>query len=254
MRAALLALTLFTCTSPLAAARSDRVTAWVKEAERLYRAHKYQEAAALLIKAQSEEPNPRLTYDIAVAYEKAAELSGKAADLEKAREYYQAYMDTPNGTDALLLQRATLALDHLRELRKAQEKPQETPEQRRTRELQEARDRSAAESSRESHDMAMMQTWALGGGAVVALGAGVTFALSAQRAKDQFSKASTVPSKQAWQTATSLRAGLADASFAVALAAGLAAAWVYPKDRPVTATVGPLLTAGGGGLMAQVRY
>ena len=255
MRTALLALTVLTCTSAWAGPRSDRVTGWVTEAEQLYLAGKYHQAAELLLKAQAEEPNPRLVYDIARAFEKAGEL-------EEAQDYYQAYLRGKSGTDAACWSRGPRspwrASEPFWRMRNSCAGSDRSPRRHWSSAASasslEARERSAVEASRQNRDTALWQAWALGGLSVVTLGTGITFAVSAGRAKDQFNHATTVPSKQAWSNTTSLRAGLADASFVVAVAAGVAAFSVYPKGRPVTASVGPLVLEGGGGFLAQVRY
>jgi hypothetical protein len=51
-----------------------------------------------------------------------------------------------------------------------------------------------------------------------------------------------------------LRAGLADASFAVALAAGIAAVFVYPKGPGLTLSVGPLGGMSGAQASARVSF
>src|SRR4051794_10001770 len=68
---------------------------WVKEGEKLYQAGKYREAAEALIKAQNLEPNPRLIYNIARAFD-------QAGDVVTALQYYQQYVGSAEGTDATL--------------------------------------------------------------------------------------------------------------------------------------------------------
>src|SRR5262245_51344628 len=67
-------------------------SSWIKEGERHYAAGRFLEAAEALLKAHKLEPNPRLTYNIAKAYDQAGELMG-------ALNYYQQYVASKEGTD-----------------------------------------------------------------------------------------------------------------------------------------------------------
>src|SRR3954469_2363905 len=62
-----------------------RAAALVKEGERLYSSGKYREAAEALKKAQELQPNPKLIYNIARAYE-------RSGDLREALGWYQQYV------------------------------------------------------------------------------------------------------------------------------------------------------------------
>jgi tetratricopeptide (TPR) repeat protein len=246
MRVVVLGAVLWLATGAQGAGSASKVPALVKEAERRYLAGDYAAAAELLVKAQAIEPNPRLVYDIARAYDQAGEA-------DKALRYYQAYIGLRDGTDPPLVKRARLAEERLRRA-PVQPTIQPDPEEQRQRALTQARERSAVESSRHAYDNALTKSYLLGGLAAAALTSGIVFGLSANAAKDQFSLASTVASKQGWKTTTAMRAGLADASFAVAAAAAVGVFFLYPRREPLTLSVAPQVGPGRAGLIAEVPF
>lgn len=261
MRACLLAGILVLGAGAHAAQRDGRATTLVKEANRRYLEGDYRKAAALLLRAEALEPNPKLLYNIARAFDQAGESA-------RALDYYQRYLATPEGADPVLLKRSELAQDRLQSVLaqearlKAEEqhrarllKTEESPEVTRLRELQAARERAARESAERSGQNGRLVSYTLAAGAGVGLISGVAFGISAARAKGQFTQASNAQSKRTWQAAASLRAGIADASFAVALAAGVTAFIFYPDKRHLPFfSVGPLLAPDVQGGWAQVRF
>src|SRR4051812_12608315 len=105
MRIALPLALLVLVAMPAQAARKS-VNTLVHEAERLYQQGRYHDAAERLKEAEALSPNPRLVYNIARAYEQAGELN-------LALQYYQQYVNSPEGTDPTLLKRSSLAIDRL---------------------------------------------------------------------------------------------------------------------------------------------
>jgi tetratricopeptide (TPR) repeat protein len=261
MRPAALWVTVLLFTSAQALPHSARVSNWVKEAERHYRAGEYGEAVALLQKAQAAEPDPRLIYNLARAYDQAGEL-------RLALESYQQYLNSQEGTEGPLLNRAALAVDRLRaliakedalkiEADKAHPTPTqaETPEQRRARELSEARERTTRERALAAYDTARLQAAVVGGAGVVALVSGVGLGIAAAVARNQFQSATTASAKSSLQSSASLRAGLADACYALAIASGAVAVLLYPKHPPpVAVSVSPLVSERGAMVGAGVHF
>src|SRR5947209_1819516 len=104
------------------ATRRERTTALIREGERLYQSGQYKQAAETLIKAQALEPDPRLVYNIARAYDQAGEL-------DLALDYYQRYVNSTEGTDPTLLKRSALSIERLRGLLAREEQSQKAREE-----------------------------------------------------------------------------------------------------------------------------
>jgi tetratricopeptide (TPR) repeat protein len=223
--------------------------ALVKEGERLYNAGKYREAAEVLKKAQEAQPNPKLIYNIARAYE-------QAGDLRESLSYYQQYVgQKTEDSDPMLLKRSALAIDRLRVLIDKEEKTaaeaeaerkrlQEQAEvSRRKAEEEQAAARRAEEISRQQQQAEQERALAdyrrsrviafsLGGLSAASVGAGLFFGLQARNARTKFDDATNLENKQAAADTTRSKALLADVGFGVGLAAAIGAIIVFPKDGP----------------------
>lgn len=251
----------------LARPHQVQVSALVHRAERLYQQGKYRAAAEELEKAEALDPDPRLVFNIARAYDQAGEL-------EKALDAYQRYVASREGTDPTLLKRSALAIDRLRGLIAQQEKAraadeamqrhlQEQAESARRREQEQAQaaaqaraeadERARAQAEAEAHAESRNRTLAYvaGGVAVTGLGTGILAGLSARSAKSDFASAQTLEEKQILETATQHRALLADVGFGVAIAGAVAAYLLWPK-HPVT--VAPAVGSSGAGASVEVRF
>ena len=89
---------------------NPKASALAKDADRLYKEFKYKEAAETLRQAYEAEPTPRYLYNIARAYDQAAEL-------ELSQEYYRKYVALPSeDAEADLVKKANLAMDRIRTL------------------------------------------------------------------------------------------------------------------------------------------
>ena len=245
-------------------ATGSKVQALVKEGDKLYKENKYVEAAETLKKAYALEPSPVLLYNIARAYDQAGELS-------TALDYYRQYT-SQGSTDPKLVQKANLAMDRLRtlvakneadaKLQEAEKKrladeakaakdkaDQEAERSKKQREAYEAKEAQQRAQSQKKVDVRLYGTIATGAFAVVALGFGIGFGLEAQGSKSSFLTATTVNDKQAYEASTKSQALIADVSFALAVAAGIAAVVLVPKgsDDPPKSVQVTFVPLGGGG-------
>lgn len=234
----------------------------VKQAERLYEAGKYQEAAERLIEAYVYQPHPRLIYNIARAYDQAGELT-------LSLEYYQRYLSSKEGADPMLLKRSALSIDRIRGLMRQREQASEEKERlseqatlaqkraaeeaeakRRAEEALRQREVAAAEARKKARSRNRILAFGLGGVALAGLGTGTVFGLQANGSKAQFTGAQTVDDKLAFQKQTQGQALVADIGFGAGVVAALAAVLLYPKGpEPETETsVTFVPRAGGAGL------
>ncbi|MCK8497581.1 tetratricopeptide repeat protein [Myxococcus fulvus] len=248
------------------AQRAKNPAALIKEGERLYQAGKYQEAADALKKAHEAQPNPRLIFNIAVALE-------NAGDLREALSWYQQYVGNTEGTDPALLKRSARSIDKLRLLLDKENQAQATAEAERQRlqgeaeaarklaeEEQLAAQRAEEENLRQrqaeldraikSYQRQKIAAYAVGGVAVLGVGAGVLFGLQARDEREKFDAARTEDTKQTFADNTKTKALLADIGFGVGLAGAITAIILYPKDGPpaegeVRMTLAPRGTGAG---------
>jgi tetratricopeptide (TPR) repeat protein len=263
-RALLLAVLLGTA----AQAGNPKAVALAKEADKLYRASKYLEAAEVLRQAYQVEPNAVYLFNIARAYD-------QAGDFEQASEHYRRYVGLPSEeTQPELLKKANLAMDRLRTLaaraeaeRRLQEGERKRLEDERQkaearaqdearaaeaqRRAYEARDRAAQEAARSTVSARMLATLVTGGVAVAALGTSLGFAVAAQGSRDAFRRATTLPDKQGLEAATRTQAAVTDVALVLGLASTAAALVLFPRGAPalagsVSVALSPL--PGGGGL------
>lgn len=251
MRLAFLLSMALVLASPVAQAQKGAKSpaALVKEGERLFNARKYREAAEVLKRAYEAQPDPRLLYNIARAYE-------QAGDLREALSYYDQFIkNSDSDMDPLLLKRAHSAAERARVLIEKEEQTQAVADAERKR-LQEeaeasrkraeeeqaaaqraqelARQQQVAEQERAmaSYRRSKVAAFALGGVSVASVGAGVFFGLQARDSRKAFDEATSLELKEQAAEDTRGKALLADVGFGVGLAAAIGAIIVYPKNGP----------------------
>jgi tetratricopeptide (TPR) repeat protein len=259
--------------SPAWAQRGAKsAAALVREGERLYNSGKYREAAEALKKAQDLQPNPKLIYNIARAYQRSGAL-------REALSWYQQYVGLKaEEADPTLLKRSAIAIDEIRVLLDKEEKAAAEAEAQRQRLQQEAEaarrraeeEKAAAlraeEAVRQQKKAAQARAMAdyrrsrviafsLGGLAVASAGAGAMFGLQAREARSRFDTATNLDRKQTAADETRSKSFLADISFSVGLAAAIGAIVVYPKGGPpVEGEVRMTLAPSGLGAGMEVSF
>ena len=256
----------------LAFGTSKQVQALVKEGNRLYQENKYLEAADTLKKAYGLEPSPVLLYNIARAYDQAGEQ-------QSALDYYRQYVSSA-ATDPSLVKKANLSMDRIRnmmakdeadkkvreaekqrlfdEAKAAREKAaQEAEAAKKQRESYEAKDAAARAAAQKKTDTRLYATIAAGAFAVVSLGVGIGFGVASNGSKSSFLTATTVNDKRAYEASTKQQAVIADVSFALSIAAAIAAVVLVPKgsdDPPKSVNVALAPLSGGGFVSFGVRF
>lgn len=221
-----------------------------KEAERLYSANKYLEAAQLLKEAYAADPNPILLYNLARAYDQAGEL-------DVAQESYLKFVGLPDAP-AEQLKRANLALDRLRglisrrdaesrvaaaekkkltsEAQAAQERAElEAQKAQSQRDAFEAKEREAQAQAGQSASGRKVAAFVTGGAAVVATGLWIGFGVAALGSRSAFTAANTVETKRGFEASTRTQALVADVSLVVAVGAALTAVLLFPKGESAPA-------------------
>jgi tetratricopeptide (TPR) repeat protein len=246
-RLALLA-ALSLATSTLAA--NPKASALAKDADRLYKDNKYKEAAETLKQAYDADPAGLYLYNIARAYDQAAEL-------DLSLEYYRKYVSLP--ADELqpdLVKKANLAMDRLRTLvaRSAADKQvrdaeklrlendaaraearadAEANEARKQRREFEAKEKARKEEEDKRVNVRKLAAYVTGGGAVVGLGMALGFGVAANGNRELFRKANTLAGKQQYEAATRTTAAVADVTLVIGVAAAVATVILYPKGELV---------------------
>jgi tetratricopeptide (TPR) repeat protein len=247
---------------PVAAAPS--ATALAKEADRLYKAGNYAEAAAKLESAYAQEPTAVFLYNMARAYDQAGEE-------RLALENYRKYVAQPSKeTQPELLKRANLNMDRLRisvANQEAADKLREAERQRLADEAAQAKQRAEAEAAKGAAEREAFQArenqrvdsalqsrtrrktiaFVSGGVAVAAAGTGLVFALLSNGSRQQFSGAQTLADKQRLESTTKTQALVADIGFVTAIAAAVTAVIVFPKGtaEPAPVSLDVVPSAGG---------
>ena len=269
MRRFVLLLALIPAMSALAA--NPKATALAKDADRLYKDNRYKDAAETLKQAYDAEPTALYLYNIARAYDQAAEL-------ELSLEYYRKYVGLPSDeTQPDLVKKANLAMDRLRTLvargeadkklrdaekqrleddaRKAEARADaEAAEARKQRREFEAKEKARREETEKRVNGRKLAAYVTGGVAVAGLGLALGFGLAANGNKDAFRKAETLADKQQLEAATRTTAAVSDISLLVGVAAAVATVVIYPKgpDEPDKAVSVAFVPMVGGGAMANV--
>ncbi|MCC6337129.1 MAG: hypothetical protein IT380_24440 [Myxococcales bacterium] len=267
MRSLTLAALLFAAPALSAPKASDLA----KEADKLYKDNKYAEAAEKLQQAYELDPNALYLYNIARAWDQAGEL-------QKSLDTYRQYTSLPaEQTRPDLVKKANLAMDRLRTLvarAEADKQVQAAEKQRLEDEANKARERADAEAeaarlqrdaiaakdkaAREEADKKAgtrkIAAFAVGGGAVAALGTSLGLALGAQGAKNAYNKATTVEAKEAARGQVQTLAAVTDVMLVVGVAAAVTAIILYPKggEDPKASVSVALVPLSGGGAFATV--
>ena len=236
-----------------------------KEADRLYKAGSYREAADTLREAYKADPNPLYLYNIARALDQAGEV---APALDAYRQYVS---QSAENTQPELEKKANLAMDRLRTVaakaeadRQQQEAEKKRLEEERSRAEAKAADeaRAALEQRRayEAKEKAERASQAarvnsqfigamvLGGVAVVGFGMAIGFGVAANGSRNAFRQAPTLAEKTRLEGATRTQALVTDLSLLVGIGATVAGIIVFPKGPPVGThvTVGVAPVTGGG--------
>jgi tetratricopeptide (TPR) repeat protein len=246
-----LSIGLWLIASPALAAAPATAKELIREGERLYAAAKYREAAETLLKAHELDPNPRLVYNIARAYDQAGEL-------KKSLDYYQQYVSSVEGTDPKLLKRSALSIDRIKGLiakdeeaararqveqqrladaQSAQKRAEEQAEAvRKAQEEAEAKRQAKARAEEEAKASARARSktafFAVGGLGVAAAASGGVFGYLAKQTYNQFHDATSVASKLSLESQAKRDALFADIGFGVGIAAAAAAVFLYPRGVP----------------------
>jgi tetratricopeptide (TPR) repeat protein len=257
-----LALVLALMVAAVAYAANPKAAAFAKDADKLYRDNQYKEAAETLKKAYEAEPTALYLYNIARAYDQAAEL-------ELSLEYYRKYVGMPSEeTQPDLVKKANLAMDRLRTLvargeadkkvreaekqrleddaKKAEARADaEATEARKQRREFEAKEKTRKEGEEKRVNTRKLAAYVTGGAAVVGLGLALGFGIASNGNRDAFRKSVTLADKQSFEAATKTTAAVADVSLIVGVAAAVATVILYPKggdepDKSVSVAFAPI--------------
>jgi tetratricopeptide (TPR) repeat protein len=244
-----------------------------KEADKLYKAGKYLEAAKVLEQAYAAEATPVFLYNLARAYDQGGEE-------QAALDTYRKYVGLPSkDTQPELLKRANLSMDRLRlsvANKEAAEKVQQAEREKLEKEAQAANLKAATEAATakkqrelfEAQEQARvaaqksqlsgrkLAAFVVGGVAVAAGGTGLVMGLLANGSRSQFGKASSSADKQRLESATRTQSLIADISFATALAAAVAAVIVFPKgpSEPGPVSIGVVPSSNGTSLTVGGQF
>ncbi len=244
-----------------------------KEADKLYKAGNYSEAAKMLEQAYADEPTPVFLYNIARAYDQAGEE-------RLALESYRKYVSLPSkDTQPELLKRANLNMDRLRIAvanKEASEKVREAERKRLEQETDNAKrraDTEAARANQQREDFERQEkerlnaagkgrtlrktgAFVAGGAAVAAAGTGLIFGLLAGGSRQSFGSAQTFADKQRFEATTRTQSLVADICFGTAIAAAVTAVILFPKgpseEAPVRLDIAP--SNGGATVFVGGRF
>ena len=257
--------------APLAQGASPQekrqAAALMKKADADYKAGRYREAAEGLKQAQELNPNPRILYNIARAYDQAGDLSA-------AIEYYQRYINDPEEADPVLLKRASLAMSRIRGLLDQQQEQARKTEEEHKRLEQEAkaaderaqregeakklaadeaerRKREQLVAAQRGHDTARVASYLTAGVGLVGFGFGGFFGWQASQSYSAFHATGLLQEKTLYRGQTQQNALIADIGFGVGVAAAVTAVLLFPKSpRPELAS----LYVGPTGAMVEVKF
>ncbi|MFT3711620.1 MAG: hypothetical protein QM817_28620 [Archangium sp.] len=259
-----LVLALFVAGTAVAA--NPKATALAKEADRLYKDNKYKEAAETLKQAYDAEPTALYLYNIARAYDQAAEL-------ELSLDYYRKYTSQPaEETQPDLVKKANLAMDRLRTLvargeadkkvndaekkrleddaKKAEARAEaEASEARKQRREFEAKEKARRDAENQRINGRKLIAYGTGGVGIAGLGSALIFSIAANANKDAFRKAETLADKRRLEAETRTTAAFADITLLVGVAAAVATVIIYPKDGEPDKAVNVVFAPTSGGAM-----
>ncbi|MFO0599897.1 MAG: hypothetical protein U0228_31600 [Myxococcaceae bacterium] len=261
-------------TAAYAGGGSSKAGALAKEADRLYKDNKYKEAAETLKEAYDADGTPLYLYNIARAYDQAAEL-------DLAMDYYRKYVGLPSDqSQPDLVKKANLAMDRLRTLlakgeadkkvrdaekqkleddaKKAEARADaEAAEARKQRREFEAKEKARREEQEKKVNSRKLIAFVTGGVGVASLGTSLVLAISSAANKDAFRKAQTLADKQRLEAETRGTAAATDITLLLGIAAGVATVIAWPKDGVEPAgQVNVVVAPVSGGAMASfgVRF
>jgi tetratricopeptide (TPR) repeat protein len=265
-----LSLVLALLAAGAAVAANPKASALAKDADRLYKDNKYKEAAETLKQAYEAEPTPLYLYNIARAYDQAAEL-------ELSLEYYRKYVGLPSeDTQPDLVKKANLAMDRIRTLvargeadkkvndaekkrleddaKKAEARAEaEASEARKQRREFEAKEKARREAESQRINGRKLIAYGTGGAGIACLGSALIFGIASNANKDAFRKSETLADKRRLETETRTTAAIADITLVVGVAAAIATVIIYPKDAEPERSVNVVLVPTvGGGAMAGI--
>ena len=257
----------------IALGANPKASALAKDADRLYKDNKYKEAAETLRQAYEADPNGLYLYNIARAYDQAAEL-------ELSQEYYRKYVALPSDeSQPDLVKKANLAMDRIRTLlargsadktvrdaektrlegdaKKAEARADaEASEARKQRQEFAEKERIRKEAENKTVNVRKLAAYGTGGVAIVGLGMALGFGVGSNGNREAFRKADTLALKQQYQSATQATAAVADVSLIIGLAAAVATVILYPKgeepEKAVTVVVAPV--PGGAAASLGVSF
>ncbi len=252
--------------SSTALCANPKASALAKDADRLYKDNRYKEAAQTLRQAYEADPTGLYLYNIARAYDQAAEL-------ELSQEYYRKYVALPSDeTQPDLVKKANLAMDRIRTLLargSADKQVRDAEKQRLETDAKKAEaraDAEAAEARKQRQEFAenerirkdaenkqvnvrKLAAYGTGGAAIVGFGLAIGFGVGTNGNREAFRTADTLTLKQQYEGATRTTAAVADVSLLVGIAAAVATVILYPKgDEPEKAVNVVFAPVAGGGM------
>ncbi len=267
MRRLLLLAALSIASSALSA--NPKAAALAKDADRLYKDNRYKEAAETLREAWEADPIGIYLYNIARAYDQAAEL-------ELSQEYYRKYVALPSDdTQPDLVKKANLAMDRIRTLlargsadkqvrdaekqrlendaRKAEARADaEASEARKQRQEFAEKERIRKDAENKQVNVRKLAAYGTGGAAIVGFGLAIGFGIGTNGNREAFRTADTLTLKQQYEGATRTTAAVADVSLLVGIAAAVATVILYPKGDEPEKSVNVVFAPVSGGGMASV--
>lgn len=258
-----LALVLSLALSWSALAANPRATSYAEQARAAFNAARYKEAIGLLKQAYEIDQDPVLLFNLARAYEQAAEI-------QLALETFRLYVSQPN-VKPEQVKKANLAMDRLRTMqakaeadamlnqaeKKRLESEAKAAQARADAEREKARlqkaEFDAAEERRKREAAGNLSarsitSIALGGLAVASFAVMAGVGVAANNSKNQFLSATTVELKRDFETQSRQRALIADIFMGIGAAAALTAIILFPwgqgsLSKSTSVAVAP--TAGG---------
>lgn len=229
-------------------AGNSKATALASQAERFFKAQKFQDAAETLLKAYELDPVPLYLHNIGRAYEQLGEL-------ELALDYFGKYVNLPPAkTDAAVVKAVlerypSLAPDAKSEPARKPAAPRPTLEPEQTPGPTEP----ALESNPPAAPPISRTTLVVISGsiAVAGLGTALGCALGARGDKAAFRDAVTLSDKQKYEASTRTMAAITDVSLLLGVAAAVTTVILFPfPSAPSSPSVS--VTPLSGGAMAQM--
>jgi tetratricopeptide (TPR) repeat protein len=246
------AFALSTAVPASAKSREDsQIEEFAKQAEAKYKQGDFRGSAELLLRAYEVKALPKLLYNAARAYD-------KAGDTNEAMRFYQRYLDAEK-TDPDLVKKSARALDRLRASIPSPAPPAPTPPPAPSPEVKPAPEAAVAPAPTaneliqrapppSSPRRFKFATAAAGGLAVVSLGAGTFFAVTANRESAVFKASQDPDLKPTLRDHARRDAMFADVGLGVGLVLAAATITLFLIGRPAA------LPAEGGGSAAGMTW